>query len=73
MRAFPSLGPGHLDFNGVRASALAAADLAALLDFGLASTLAAAEAALLPVCRVVLAMFTSPQNRVRRGRSLRRR
>jgi hypothetical protein len=44
-----------LPFLGVWDSALAAADLAALLDFGLLRTLEAAEAAFEPVWRLFLA------------------
>jgi hypothetical protein len=45
---------------GVCASALAAAALSAALDFGLASTLPAAEAAFGPVCRVFFPMASTP-------------
>jgi hypothetical protein len=43
-------------FLGVCESALAAADFAGLLDFGLLRTLEAADAALEPVWRVFFAM-----------------
>lgn len=42
--------------DGACDKALAAADFSAFVDFGLASTLAAADAAFLPVCRGFLAI-----------------
>ena len=62
--AVQAVGPGQLesylrlpDFDGVCDSALAAAVLSALDDFGLASTLLAAVAAFAPVCRLFSVMF----------------
>ena len=56
----PSRPTTHLPFFGACDSALAAADLAALLDFELLRTFEAADAALEPVWRVFFAILITP-------------